>query len=176
MLRHKNAIGTFPDLRQIELALEQLKAVDVSTSNISIIVPQPNLKDPQLEKLTELTVKSESEFTDDRPVQVAVEAGAVGTVVGGVVTALTTLAFPGFSGAVVLVGMATGAFYGAVSGGILSGESGLKISATQAQFYDDQLARGHYLLIVKGSDHEFERTESVLKAANIQDWMVFNIL
>jgi outer membrane lipoprotein SlyB len=176
MLKHKNAVGTFSDLHQIELVIEQLKSAGFPVSNVSVIVPQPDAEDPQLEKLTEPVVQSESEFTGDRPAQVAAKAGAVGTVVGGVVAGLTTLAFPAFSGAVVLVGMATGAFYGAVSGGVLGGESGLEISATQAQLYDDRLAQGQYLLIVKGSDDEIDRAESVLKTANIQDWMVFNTL
>jgi hypothetical protein len=96
--------------------------------------------------------------------------------VGGVVAALTTLAFPAFSGAVVLVGMATGAFYGAISGGLLGGEGGVEISETQAQHYEGLLAQGHYLLTVKGTDAEIDQAESVLKAANIQDWMIFNTL
>jgi outer membrane lipoprotein SlyB len=176
MLKHKNAIGTFSDLRQIELALEQLKSAEILMSNVSVIVPQPDSENPQLEKLTEPVVQSKSEFIGDRPTQVAVKAGALGTVVGGVVAGLTTLAFPAFSGAVVLVGMATGAFYGAVSGGVLGGEGGLEISATQAEFYDNRLAQGRYLLIVKGSDDEIDRAESVLNAANVQDWMVFNTI
>ena len=72
--------------------------------------------------------------------------------------------------------MATGAFYGAVSGGVLGGEGGLEISATQAQHYEDLLAQGHYLLTVKGSDDEIDRSESVLKTENIQDWMIFSTL
>jgi outer membrane lipoprotein SlyB len=176
MLKHKNAMGTFSELFQIESALEQLKLGGIVVSNVSVIVPQPDSDDPQLEKLTEPIVQSESEFINDRPTQVAVKAGAVGSVVGGVVAGLTTLAFPAFSGAVVLVGIATGAFYGAVSGGVLGGEEGLEISATQAQLYDDRLAQGNYLLIVKGSDDEIDRAELILKTANIQDWMVLNTL
>lgn len=176
MLKHKNAIGTFSDLHQIELAIKQLKAAGIPVSDVSIIVPQPDSADPQLEKLTEPVVLSESEFIGDRPAELAVKAGAVGTVVGAVVAGLTTLAFPAFSGAVVLVGMATGAFYGAVSGGVLGGEGGIEISATQAQLYDDRLAQGHYLLMVKGSDDQVAHAESVLKTVNIQDWMAFNTL
>ena len=180
MLIHKNALGTFADIHQIESALEQLKSAGVQMNNVSVIVPQSNSDDPQLEKSTAPTVESEHEFRGDKPVdrieQRAAKAGAVGTVVGGVVAALTTLAFPAFSGAVVLVGMATGAFYGAVSGGILGGESGLEISETQAKHYEDLLAQGHYLLTVRGTDDEIDRSESVLKTANIQDWMIFNTL
>jgi hypothetical protein len=180
MTKHKNALGTFADLHQIESALEQLKSAGIQMSNVSVVVPQSNSADPQSGALAEPTVQSEHEFTGDRPIeqigQEAAKAGAVGTVVGGVVAALTTLAFPAFSGAVVLVGMATGAFYGAVSGGVLGGEGGLAISETQAKHYEDLLAQGHYLLTVKGTDDEIDRSESVLKTANIQDWMIFNTL
>ncbi len=179
-LKHRNGLGMFVNLQQIELALDRLKSAGIQMNNISVFVPQTDSEDPQLRKLTAPIVQSEHEFTGDSPIeqieQGAVKAGAVGTVVGGVVAALTTLAFPAFSGAVVLVGMATGAFYGAVSGGVLSGEGGLEISETQAQHYEDQLAQGHYLLTVKGTDDEIDRSESVLKAANIQDWMIFNTL
>jgi hypothetical protein len=180
MTKHKNALGTFAELHQIESALDRLKSAGIQMSNVSVVVPQNDSADSQLPALAEPMVQTEHEFTGDRPVeqigQVAVKAGAVGTVVGGVVAALTTLAFPAFSGAVVLVGMATGAFYGAVSGGVLSDEGGLEISKTQAQHYEELLAQGHYLLTVKGSDDEIYRSESVLKAANIQDWLIFNTL
>jgi hypothetical protein len=179
-LTHKNGLGIFANLQQIELALDRLKSAGVNMNNVSVVVPQTDSDSPKLKALTEPIVQSEHDFTGDRPnVQIgqeAAKAGAVGTVVGGVVAALTTLAFPAFSGAVVLVGMATGAFYGAVSGGLLSSEGGLEISETQAQHYEDLLAQGHYLLTVKGTDAEIDRSESVLKAINIQDWMIFNTL
>jgi hypothetical protein len=179
-LMHKNGLGMFATIQQIESALDRLKSAGVNMNNVSVVVPQTDSDSPQLKALTTPVVQSEHEFTGGSKVesveQGAVKAGAVGTVVGGVVAALTTLAFPAFSGAVVLVGMATGAFYGAVSGGLLGSEGGVEISETQAQHYEDLLAQGHYLLTVKGTDAEIDRSESVLKAANIQDWMIFSTL
>ena len=180
MAKHKNGLGTFTDLHQLESALDRLKSAGIHMNNVSVVVPESSSAAPQSAQLTEPEVQSEQEFTSSHPVaqigQVAAKAGAVGSVVGGAVAALTTLAFPAFSGAVVLVGMATGAFYGAVSGGVLGGEGGLEISETQAQHYADLLAQGHYVLTVKGSDDEIDRSESVLKTANIQDWLIFNTL
>jgi hypothetical protein len=177
-LKHKNGLGMFANLQQIELALDRLKSAGIPMGNVSVVVPQSSSEEPESAQLTEPTVQSEQEFTGSHSVeqigQVAAKAGMVGTVVGGAVAALTTLAFPAFSGAVVLVGMATGAFYGAISGGVLGGEGGLEISETQAQHYEDLLAKGHYLLTVKGTDNEIDRSESVLKAVNIQDWMILN--
>ena len=179
-LMHKNGLGMFATIQQIESALERLKSAGVNMNNVSVVVPQNDSDSPQLKALTTPVVQSEHEFTGGSKTesvpQVAAKAGAVGTVVGGVVAALTTLAFPAFSGAVVLVGMATGAFYGAVSGGLLGGEGGVEISETQAQHYEDLLTQGHYLLTVKGTDDEIDRSESVLKAANVQDWMIFSTL
>jgi hypothetical protein len=180
MIKYKNALGTFTNIHQLESALDRLKSAGIEMGNVSVVVPQSSSDEPESAQLTEPKVQSEQEFTGTHSVeqigQVAAKAGAVGTVVGGAVAALTTLAFPAFSGAVVLVGMATGAFYGAVSGGVLGGEGGLEISETQAQHYADLLAQGRYVLTVKGSDDEIDRSESVLKTANIQDWLIFNTL
>jgi hypothetical protein len=180
MTKHKNGLGTFTNIQQIESALDRLKSAEVNMNNVSVVVPQTDSESPQLKALTAPIVQSEHDFTGGSKIeniqQGAVTAGAVGSAVGGVVAALTTLAFPAFSGAVVLVGMATGAFYGAVSGGVLGGEGGVEISETQAKHYEQLLAQGHYVLTVKGSDDEIERSESVLKAENIQDWMIFNTL
>jgi hypothetical protein len=178
MTNHKNGLGTFTNIQQLESAIERLKSAGIPMGNVSVVVPESSAEDPQSTQLIEPKVLSEQEFTGhpEQIGQVAAKAGAVGTVVGGAVAALTTLAFPAFSGAVVLVGMATGAFYGAISGGVLGGEGGVEISETQAKHYEDLLAQGHFLLTVKGSDDEIDRSESVLKTANIQDWMIFNTL
>ena len=107
MAKHKNGLGTFTDLHQLESALDRLKSAGIPMNNVSVVVPQSSSE----AQLTEPEVQSEQEFTSSHPVaqigQVAAKAGAVGSVVGGAVAALTTLAFPAFSGAVVLVGMAT---------------------------------------------------------------------
>jgi hypothetical protein len=86
-------------------------------------------------KLTDPVVESESDLTRDRPLdriqRSAAGASAIGGVAGGLVAGLTTLAFPAFSGAVVLVGMAAGASDGVVSGGLLSNE---RLPASSAAF------------------------------------------
>jgi hypothetical protein len=177
LLEHKNAVGVFPNIQQIEAALGQLQATGFPLSNISIIAQHFDEKSDILNKSTVPSIQSEKEFTwgntVDRIEHGAVDAGALGSVVGGVVAGLTTLAFSAFSGAVVLVGIAAGAFYGAVSGGILGGGHSFDISEQQAKHYSDLLAQGNYLVILKGTSDEIDRAEPVLKEANIQDWMTF---
>jgi hypothetical protein len=179
-LEHKNAVGAFPNLQQIELALCQLNETGFSMSNISVVAQQANSESDVLAKSTEATIQSDREFTWGSAVERiehgALDAGAMGGVVGGVVAGLTTLAFSAFSGAIVLVGIAAGAFYGAVSGSILGGGIGFDITEKQAKYYSDLLAQGYYLTIIKGTDDEISQAETVLKNTNIQDWMTFNTL
>lgn len=176
-LNRVNAIGMFSDLHQIESALSQLNATGFEMNNVSVVAPPNDSAEPKLGKETEPLVQSEDEFVrNDSTAQIArgaASAGAIGSVVGGVVAGLTTLAFPAFSGAVVLVGMATGAFYGSISGGVLVGGIDNQITAEQMEHYSDFLTQGYYLVSIAGTKAEIDRAESVLKRANIQDWKSF---
>ena len=181
-LERKNAIGMFPDLQQIESALGQLQATGFPMDRVSVVIPQNETAQPKVGDTTPI-VQSESEFSRDDSTrssgQIArgvTEAGAAGSVIGGVVAGLTTLAFPAFSGAVVLVGMAAGAFYGAVSGGVLVGGTDNHITTEQTKHYSNFLKQGHYLVSIDGSQEQISQAESVLKGANIQDWLVFTAM
>ncbi len=176
-LEQKNAIGMFPNLEQIDSALAQLKATDFPMSNVSVVAPE-NAPSPTAVNSTDAVVETDNQFerkeTTEHIGRGVAGAGAVGSAVGGAIAGLTTLAFPAFSGAVVLAGMAAGAFYGAVSGGVLGGGIGSKITEEKTKHYSDLVAQGCYLAIVKGTDAEISQAESVLKSANIQEWLIFN--
>ena len=173
----KNAVGMFPELQQIESAMSQLQANGFSMNNVSIVDPHAD-GNVTVGKLQDPVVESPADLTRDKPIDRiqhgAVGAGAVGSVAGGVVAGLTTLAFPAFSGAVVLMGMAAGAFYGVVSGGLLSNEIGITLSEEQASHYTDLSAQGNYLVVIKGTAIDIDRAESILKAENVQEWMVLD--
>ncbi|PZO36141.1 MAG: hypothetical protein DCF19_22185 [Pseudanabaena frigida] len=179
-LKHKNAIGTFPDRPHVESAIAQLKKAKFPMSKVSVVVEHLNSIDTTLGGSTEPTIKSQEQFARDRTsTQIghsALDAGVLGSVVGGVVAGLSTLAFPAGGGAVLLVGMATGAFYGTLSGGLLGGAIGAGISEEQAKYYSNLLAHGNYLIAIEGTDTEITHAESVLKTENIQDWLTFDKL
>jgi uncharacterized membrane protein len=174
----KNAVGMFPDRDRVESVMNQLQASGFSMNNVSVVEPHSQTADTTLGKLTDPVVESPEDATRDRPLDKiqhsAVGASAVGSVAGGVVAGLTTLAFPAFAGAVVFVGMAAGAFYGAVSGGLLSNEVGITLPEEQAQHYSKLLEQGNYLVILKGTELDLDRAESILKDAGISEWMVFD--
>ncbi len=179
-LEYKNALGLFPDRQHTESALSQLKSTGFPTDQVSVVVEHPTSEDVVLENLTEPAVQSEEYFATHRAIDRfehgALFSGAWGSVGGGVIAGLSSLALPGVGGAVLLVGMAVGAFYGAVSGGLIGSAIGVGISDEKAKHYSDRLMNGYYLVVVKGTDEEISQAQSVLKNANVQDWIVFDTL
>jgi hypothetical protein len=182
-LEHNNALGIFPDLQHTELALSQLKASGFPMDKVSVVVEHLKPEDSTLGELTEPMEQSKDQFSRDRTfkrIEIgAIEAGALGGVVGGLVAGISTLALPvvgSVGSAVLLVGMATGVFYGSVSGALLGGAIGNNITQQQAQHYSDLLMQGNYLVAIAGTKEEINQAESILKSANIQDWMIFATL
>lgn len=179
-LKYKNALGLFPDRERTESALSQLKETGFPTDGVSVVVEHPDSEDAVLENLTEPAIQSEEYFATHRAIDRfghgALASGAWGTVGGGVIAGLSSLALPAVGGAVLLVGMAVGAFYGAVSGGLLGSAIGVGISDEKAKYYYDRLTNGYYLVVIKGTDDEISQAELVLKTSNIQDWIVFETL
>jgi hypothetical protein len=174
----KNAVGAFPARDRVESAMNQLQASGFAMNNVSVVDPDPKTTETTVGNMAEPVVESPADATRDRPLDriqhSAAGASAIGGVAGGVVAGLTTLAFPAFAGAVVLVGMAAGAFYGAVSGGLLSNEIGITLPEEQAKHYSDLLEQGNYLVVLKGTEIDIDRAESILKAADVQEWTVFD--
>ena len=179
-LEYKNALGLFPDRQHTESAISKLKATGFATDGVSVIVEHPNSEDALLGNLTEPGIQSKDYFATHRAIDRfehgALASGAWGSVGGGVIAGLTSLALSRWSGVVVLIGMAVGAFYGAVSGGLLGSAIGVGVSDEKAKHYYDRLMDGYYLVIIKGTDDEINQAELVLKSANVQDWIVFETL
>jgi hypothetical protein len=174
----KNAVGMFSERDRVEAAMSQLQANGFSMNNVSIVDPHPQTTSATVGKLTDPVVESEADLNRDRQLdrlqRSAAGASAIGSVAGGLVAGLTTLAFPAFSGAVVLVGMAAGAFYGAVSGGLLSNEIGITLPEAQAKHYSELLEQGNYLVVLKGTEIDLDRAESILQDAGVSNWLVFD--
>jgi outer membrane lipoprotein SlyB len=174
----KNALGAFPDLYQLELALSKLRETGFPMQQVTTIAQQiePEVADRLAEFDTTLSEPHESFAPDRRSERIqqrAAGGGAVGGAVGTALAGLATLTFPVGGGALLLAGMLGGAFYGAVSGGIIGGSIGINITDEQAQHFSDLLDRGYYLVTVKGAPNEIAMAENTLTAANIQDWTLF---
>lgn len=116
------------------------------------------------------------------------KGGAVGAVTGGVLGGVTglliglgTLTIPGLGpallageAATVLATLAGGAA-GAVAGGIVGALVGLGIPEHRAQHYQDRVASGDYLVMLKDTEPEIARAEKTLRAAGVEDWGVYKL-
>ena len=65
-LKHKNAIGIFPDRQSIESAIAQLSETEFPMNKVSVVVEHLNSEDPTIGRLIEPVVQSEKQFTRDR--------------------------------------------------------------------------------------------------------------
>lgn len=176
MPTHDHAVGVFVDRSAIESALDRLKQAEFPMQKVSVVA-KTDLQDSQIE--------SENKFKRHETIQ-ELEHGAIdGGVLGGmtgILIGLTTLFIPGmgaiaFLGAkAAVVGALVGTYYGGVAGMILGAAFGQGISTKQARFYDEQLAQGHYLLVIEGSEAELQQAESILKDRGVQNWTEHRVL
>ncbi|MBD1858653.1 MULTISPECIES: hypothetical protein [Leptolyngbya] len=179
VIEHKNALGLFPDLQHPESALNQLKAAGFPVTDVSVVVQDLDSKDATLENLAEPIAQSENHFVRQRTIE-HIEHGAVdgevlGSIGGGLIAGFTLLTLPGSGGFTLLMALAAGAYYGAVSGVLLGAALG-GISDEQEQHYNDCLKQGGDLVMIKGTDLEMSQAEALLKTANIQDWRIIYTL
>jgi hypothetical protein len=61
-----------------------------------------------------------------------------------------------------------GGAIGAVTGGLLGALVGLGIPEERARVYQDRISRGHYLILVEGTDDEISRAEAILRHRGIE--------
>jgi hypothetical protein len=172
---HRRAIGIFPDRPRTASALQALSDSKFSMDNVSVIAKETHRQDA----IAGVEVKPEA-------VNHADDGGAVGAVTGGVLGGVTgllvglgTLTIPGI-GPVLLAGEAAtaiatlvGVGAGAAAGGLLGALVGMGIPEHRARHYQDRVAQGDYLIILKDTDLEIARAEKTLKDAGIQDWGVY---
>jgi hypothetical protein len=170
------AVGIFATRAQAEQALYELKAADFPMSKVSIISKDADSQ----QKMAGVNVQHQvGNKADKGAASGAVTGGALGGLTG-LLVGLGTLAIPGV-GPIILAGevataLATtvvGGAIGAAAGGLVGGLVGLGIPEERARVYSDRIARGEFLVIVDGSDHEMEIAQSILSNRGIQEWGVY---
>ncbi len=174
---HKRAVGVFQNRQDAELALRELRDSNFPMDRVSVIT-QDSDRDNDIAGAD----------VRDRAGNKADEGATTGAVTGGALGGLTgllvglgTLAIPGI-GPIMLAGatataIATtlaGGAIGAAAGSLIGGLIGLGIPEERARHYNDRVSRGHYLVIVEGSDDEIRHAEAVLSHRGIEDWDVYH--
>ncbi len=174
--QHRRAIGVFSDRPTTASALQALQDSGFSQSQVSIIA-----RDAEHQAAI-----AGVDVTDQRGNK-ADQGGAIGAVTGGVLggvagllVGLGTLVIPGIGPAFLageaaaVISTLVGGAAGAAAGGLVGALIGLGVPEDRARQYHDRVARGDYLLMLKGTDPELRRASDVLHHYGIQDWGIYD--
>ncbi|MCC5649605.1 histidine kinase [Nostoc sp. XA013] len=173
---HKRGVGVFSHRRDVENALHELKKVGFDMNRVSVIT-----QDGDKDNIAGADVRDRVGDKSDEGAKVgAATGGALGGLTG-LLVGLGTLAIPGI-GPIMLAGAAAttlattlaGAGIGAVAGSLLGALVGLGIPEERARVYDERVKRGHYLVILDGTDTEIARAEAILHQGGVEEFGIYD--
>ena len=173
----RRAVGTFSHRRDVEQALHELKNSGFSMDRVSVIAKDAEQKGDIAGTKTREQVGNKA---DEGATTGALSGGALGGITG-LLVGLGTLAIPGI-GPIMLAGAAAttlattlaGAGIGAVAGGLIGALIGLGITEERAKVYHERVERGHYLVMIEGTDAEITRAEPILHRYGIEEFGVYD--
>lgn len=168
----KRAVGTFPTRKDAEVALIDLRDAGFDMDRISAIAENPPDGD-----LADAEVKSSAERAKEGAETGAVMGAATGGMLG-LIGSLSVLAIPGVgiaTEAAVLLGNAfLGSGIGAAGGSVAGALIGWGIPEEQAEYYEDLLSQGSYIVLVEGTEAEINGAKAILLNYQISNWNVYN--
>ncbi|AFZ60580.1 histidine kinase [Anabaena cylindrica FACHB-243] len=169
---NKRAVGVFTHRHDAETALNELRNAGFPMSYVSLIAKDTNGN-------VNRNLETGNQAGEGLKAG-AVTGGAIGGL-GGLLVGLGTLAIPAV-GPVMVAGAAatalattlTGGAVGAAVGGIAGGLVGLGIPKERAEVYSDRFQKGHYLVIVDGTEAEIHHAETILKRLGIEEFAIYD--
>lgn len=178
--RHRRAVGVFSNRQDAEIALRELRDSNFPMDRVSVITQDSNKRDNIAGAGADVRDRTEGNKADEGATTGAITGGAVGSLTG-LLVGLGTLAIPGI-GPIMLAGAAAtaiattlaGGAIGAVTGGLLGALIGLGIPEERARVYNDRISRGHYLIVVEGTDKEISHAQAILSHRGIEEWGVYD--
>lgn len=180
--QHKRAVGVFSNRHEAEVALRALRDSNFPMDRVSVITRDADKQNDMAgaDVRDNVRERTEGNKADEGATTGAIAGGTLGGLTG-LLVGLGTLAIPGI-GPIMLAGatataIATtlaGGAIGAVTGGLLGALVGLGIPEERARVYQDRISRGHYLILVEGTDDEISRAETILRHGGIEEWGVYD--
>lgn len=175
---NKRAVGVFNTRQEAERALHELNDSGFPMNKISVVA-----KDADREH--DIAGVDVSDNVGNKADEGASAGAVTGGILGGatgLLVGLGALAIPGV-GPIILAGevataLATtlaGGAIGAAAGGLIGALIGLGIPEERARVYNDRVSRGHYLVLVDGSDAEIARAEAILTGRGIEEFGIYDI-
>lgn len=171
---HKRAVGVFKKREDLQSVIQALKDANFDMDRVSLLAK--NIED----------VKGAEEITETHGNEASEGAGigaTTGTVLGGVggfLIGVGLLAIPGV-GPILAAGAEIGALgstlagagIGAAAGGIVGALVGLGIPEEKAKVYENRIKAGDYFIMVRGTDEEVRRAESIMRDRHVEDFNIY---
>ena len=170
-LRH--AVGIFPTRQDAELALRELRDAEFNMDKVSVIARETGGG----QEFGGAEVRKSPEEQAAGGAGAGATAGAATGGVLGLIGGLGVLAIPGIGPAaevgIVLANTLLGSGIGAAGGGLVGALIGWGVPEDQAQYYDERVAAGEYVILVEGTEAEIRSAEAVLNNRGIRGWGVY---
>ncbi|MGF1487885.1 MAG: general stress protein [Prochloraceae cyanobacterium] len=170
-MTYRHAIGTFATYEQAQFALQELSNAGFNMDKVSIIT-----QNPEETSTNGARVKPASEQAKGGAGAGATAGAATGGILG-LFGGLGALFIPGVGPiaelGIVLANTLLGSGIGAAGGSLVGALIGWGIPEDRANYYNDLLSQGNYLILVEGTEAEINLAESVLQKRSVNDWSVY---
>jgi hypothetical protein len=192
-LATRRAVGVFATYEATEEALQELRRAGFPMEQVSVVA-RDTREDVAGVELKESPQQDRPDIADEPAALGASsnqgeEGATVGLVAGGALGGITgllvgvgALAIPGvgpilFAGAeaTAIATTLAGGAVGAAAGGLLGGLIGLGIPEDRAKVYNDLVAAGEYLVMVRGTESDIRRAEAILSDRGIREWGIYEV-
>lgn len=151
----KAVIGVFSDRTLAEKAVSELRSQGFTTEEINIVSKGGSQR------------RGSGEMYDDDITDGALTGGTIGGI-GGLLIGAGALAIPGI-GPIVAAGPLAAALSGAVAGGIAGGLIDWGIPAESSRRYEQQVAQGNILAVIKTDAAKVQQAAQVLRNNGASD-------
>ena len=151
----KAVIGVFSDRTLAEKAVNELRSQGFTTEEINIVSKGGSQR------------RGSGEMYDDDITDGALTGGTIGGI-GGLLIGAGALAIPGI-GPIVAAGPLAAALSGAVAGGIAGGLIDWGIPAESSRRYEQQVAQGNILAVIKTDAAKVQQAAQVLRNNGASD-------
>lgn len=192
-LATRRAVGIFSTYEATEAALQELRRAGFPMEQVSVVA-RDTREDVAGVEVKESPQRGRPDISNEPAALGASsnqgeEGATVGLVAGGALGGITgllvgvgALAIPGvgpilFAGAeaTAIATTLAGGAVGAATGGLLGGLIGLGIPEDRAKVYNDLVAAGEYLVMVRGTESDIRRAEAILSDRGIREWGIYEV-